>query len=418
MSDATKLAAELNTLIDSCIHCGLCLEACPTYRESKNEAESPRGRIYLMRALAEGRLEPDPGVTEHLDTCVGCRACETACPSAVRYGSLLERGRALYVEPQRPAGLRTKFWRPIIRQVLPYTNRFAAFTLPARVARKALIRKGKAPGWVPAPIARSLEVLPEPRPAPALPEWTPAVGEEKGVVAFLAGCAMPVLYGAVNQATVRMLAIAGYKVWTPPAAGCCGAIHLHDGDPDGAKALAKVNLAAFDRPDLTAVITNAGGCGAALHEYGELLADDPAWAERARAFAAKVQDFSQFLAGKLPAPKRPLDATVTYHDPCHLAHGQRVRQAPRDLLKAIPGLRFVELQESDWCCGGAGSYALLQPELSDKLLANKLRNVKATGASVLVTQNPPCLMQIERGLAADGYAIRLVHLAELLDELY
>lgn len=420
MSDAPeKLRQELSDLYSDCIHCGLCLENCPTYRETKNEAESPRGRIYLMRGLAEGRLQPGPGVTEHLDACVGCRACESACPAAVSYGSLLERARALYVEPGRPPGMRTRFWRPIIRQVLPYSDRFAAFTLPARLARRALVKRGRAAAWLPGVVGRSLEVLPDAQPYQPLPEWTPAVGPEKGVVAFLAGCAMPVLYSQVNQATVRMLARAGYRVWAPPAAGCCGAIHLHDGDPDGARGLARANLQAFDRPDLVAIISNAAGCGAALHEYGELLADDPALAERARAFSIKVQDFSQFLAGReLPPPPKPLDAIVTYHDPCHLAHGQGVRTAPRQLLKAIPGIRFVELPESDWCCGGAGSYALLQPEMSDRLLAHKLRHIKETGASMLVTQNPPCLMQIQRGLEADGHPIRLLHLAELLDELY
>jgi glycolate oxidase iron-sulfur subunit len=405
---------DLAALYDHCIHCGLCLSSCPTYRESGNEAESPRGRIYLMKGLAEGRLAPSAGVTEHLDACVGCRACESACPAGVAYGSLLERARAQFVEPHRSAGARTLFWRPLIRQVLPFRGRMAASTVPARLARKLLVKRGKAPGWLPPSLARSLEVLPAPQPGDRLPEWTPAVGPEKGVVAVLEGCAMSVLYRQVNLATARMLARAGYRVWAPPAAGCCGAIHLHDGDPEGARALARANLAAFDRPDLVAIISNAGGCGAALHEYAELLPDDP----RARAFSAKVQDFSQFLAAQDLPPARPLDATVTYHDPCHLAHGLKVRSAPRELLKRIPGIKYVELAEADWCCGGAGSYALLQPELSDKLLAHKLANVQATGASILVTQNPPCLMQVQRGLDQAGKPVRLVHLAQLLDELY
>jgi glycolate oxidase iron-sulfur subunit len=257
-------ANELETLYLDCIHCGLCLPACPTYRETGNEAESPRGRIYLMRALAEGRLQPDAEVTEHLDACVGCRACESACPAGVHYGDLLERARAQYVEPQRAPSLRTAFWRPVIRQVLPYRNRFAAMTLPATLARRWLVKGGRGPTWLPSALRRPLEVLPEPQVAGPLSEWTPAVGEEKGVVAFLAGCAMPVLYGATNHATVRMLARAGYRVWVPPAQGCCGAVSSHDGDRRSAQAMARRNVAAFEAAGVLAVVSNAAGCGAAL----------------------------------------------------------------------------------------------------------------------------------------------------------
>jgi glycolate oxidase iron-sulfur subunit len=416
---ADKLRRELQDLGNACIHCGLCLPVCPTYRETGNEAESPRGRLYLMRALVEGRIEPGPDPSSHLDACVGCRACETACPAGVAYGGLLERARALYVEPHRETSARTLFWRPIIRHVLPYRGRMAAFTLPARVARALLVRKGRAPGWLPAPIRRSLEVLPAGGVTLPLSEWTPALGAERGVVAVLEGCAAAVLYGAANHATVRMLARAGYRVWVPPKAGCCGAIQAHDGDRPGAQARAIANLQAFDRPDLVAIISNAGGCGAALHEMGDLLSDDPVWSERAKAFSAKVQDFSSFLAAQdLPPPTKVLNAVVTYHDPCHLAHGLGVREAPRRLLKALPGVQFVELEEADWCCGGAGSYALLQPELSDNLLAHKIQHVLATGATILVTQNPPCLMQIGRGLEQSGHPVQLLHLATLLDSLY
>lgn len=410
---------ELEKLYLDCIHCGLCLPACPTYRETGNEAESPRGRIYMMRALAEGRLEPSPGATAHLDSCVGCRACESACPAGVHYGELLERARSLYVEPQRPAGMRTAFWRPIIRGVLPHKDRFAVMTLPARLARRWLVKGGKAPGWLPAAMGRPLEVLPEPQVAPPLPEWTPAVGTERGVVAFLAGCAMPVLYGQANHATVRMLARAGYRVWVPPSQGCCGAASAHDGDRRGAQALARANVAAFEGHAVEAVISNAAGCGAALKGYPSLLEGDPEWEPRAKALAARARDFSEFLdAVGLPSAPREMPATVTYHDPCHLAHGQRVREAPRRLIRSVPGVRYTELTEADWCCGGAGSYTLLNPEMSDKLLAHKVRHIQECGAAIVVTANPPCLMQVGMGLARAGTPVRLLHLAEFLDEAY
>lgn len=396
----------------NCIHCGLCLESCPTYRESGDEAESPRGRIYLMRALAEGRLEP--AAYAALDSCVGCRACESACPSSVRYGDLLETARAAYVEPTRPAGLRTRFWRPLIRQVLPYRERFAVLAGSAQ-----LIKRLGLAGGLPQPLRRAISALPDAQPAEPLPEWTPAVGTERGVVALLAGCAMPVLYAGVNAATVRMLARAGYRVWVPRTQHCCGAVSAHDGDRERAKALARANVAAFERESLVAVVSNAAGCGAALKHYGELLADEPEWAARAAAIAARTRDLSEVLfeAG-LPAPARGLEAIVTYHDPCHLAHGQRVREAPRALLRAIPGIRFVELPEADWCCGGAGSYTLLQPDLSERLLAHKLENLRATAAQIVVTANPPCLMQIGMGLKREPNAPQLLHLAELLDRVY
>ena len=413
-------AGDLRGLLDACIHCGLCLPSCPTYRETGDEAHSPRGRIYLIRALEEGRLAPGPDVNAPLDGCVGCRACETACPAGMRYGALLERARDRYVEPSRPRDVRTTVWRPLLRQVLPFKGRMAAATLPGKLARRLLVREGRAPGWLPAALARPLELLPSAQPsAPAIPEWTPAIGEEKGVVAFLEGCAMPSLYPAVNGATVRLLARAGYRVWTPRAAGCCGAIHLHDGDLAGAAARARRNVAAFERHEVAAVITNAGGCGATLHEYGDLLAGDPAWAPRAAKLAGLATDLARFLVRVgLPAPTRPQAVRATWHDPCHLAHGLGVRAEPRELVKAMPGVTYVELPEADWCCGGAGSYTLLQPEMADKLLAHKVRHVRETGAEVLVTANPPCLMQIGRGLERDGAPVRIVHLAAFLDGFY
>jgi glycolate oxidase iron-sulfur subunit len=230
---------------------------------------------------------------------------------------------------------------------------------------------------------------------------------------------MPVLYGQVNHATVRMLARAGYRVWVPPSQGCCGAASAHDGDRQGAQALARANVAAFEGHAIEAVISNAAGCGAALKGYASLLEGDPEWEPRAEALAARARDFSEFLdAVGLPSASRAMPTTVTYHDPCHLAHGQRVREAPRRLIRSVPGVRYAELTEADWCCGGAGSYTLLNPEMSDKLLAHKVRHIQESGAAIVVTANPPCLMQVGMGLARAGTPVRLLHLAEFLDEAY
>lgn len=404
-------------LLSACIHCGLCLPRCPTYRETGDEAASPRGRLYLMRALEERRLQAGPEVNEHLDSCVGCRACETACPAGVRYGTLLERVRAQYVEPSRPASWAGQAWRGVVRHVLPHAPRLAAATIPGRLVKKLLVKQGRAPQWLPPGVGRALELLPDGPygPAPALPEWTVAIGPERGVVAFLPGCAGLALYAASAAAAVRLLARAGYRVWVPPGAGCCGAVQLHEGDRAGATEAARRNVNALAQHPFEAVISAAGGCTATLHEYGELLPEVSTSAH----LAAQVEDLASFLSRVgLPAPacERPL--RVTWHDPCHLAHGLGVRAAPRKLLQSIPGVTLVELPEADWCCGGAGTYTLKQPELSDRLLERKLAAIESTGAEVLLTANPPCLMQIARGLAQKGSPVRLLHIAEFIEGLY
>ncbi len=389
------------SLVDACIHCGLCLDACPTYAEIGAEPDSPRGRIYFMRALLEGRAQASADLTTHLDTCLGCRACETACPSGVEYGHLLETVRAKITEPQRPAGLRSGFWRLLIRRVMPDRRAFRLLTLPLR-----LLALGPT-HWLPAFLRRQVDMFPPAQPHGPLPHFTPAAAGKvyRGRAGFLAGCVMPVLYPAVNAAAVRLLADSGFDVVVPEEAGCCGAIQAHDGDAAGASVCVSGIAAAYAACDV--VVSNAAGCGAAMKGYPD-------------GFGARARDLSEALveadwqpSRKLLGPNgRPL--VVAYHDPCHLSHGQKVRSAPRELLRRC-GVRLVDVAEADYCCGGAGTYTLLQPDLSERLMVRKTRNLMATEPDVVVTANPSCMMQIRRGLLDTGNSVPVLHLAEILE---
>ncbi len=415
-----ELQAHLTALTDECIHCGLCLESCPTYALTGAEPDSPRGRLHLMKALLDGRLKPSAEVFGPFDRCLGCRACETACPSSVRYGHLLEEVRAEFVVPSRPRQGASAVWKAMLDHVVSHAGRMRLATAPVRLmARHAPDLQRAVARWLPPVLGRSVEMVAPSEPTPPLPEWVPAKGASRGTVAFLTGCAMDALYRPVNHATVRMLARAGYDVWMPRAQGCCGALHAHEGDRARAVAMLRTNLRAFDRPELVALVANSAGCGAAMKEYGSWLAPaDPDHAA-AVALAAKVKDASEFLMEVgLPVPDRTLALKAAYHDPCHLAHGQKIREAPRALLRQIPGLTLVPLAESDWCCGGAGSYAVLQPENSQQLLDRKLGHIRQAAPDVIVTGNPSCLMQIGLGLRQSGEPIELLHTMELLDRAY
>lgn len=380
--------AELRDALSKCIHCGLCLEACPTYGVTRDENESPRGRIRLVEALADGALAPDAETVAPLDRCLGCRACEPACPSGVPYGTILELARARFVEPHRPLGARRLLDRPLIRRVLPFPARLKPLALAGGVAKRLGLP-------LPAAARRALDCLPAVESA-RVPEWTPALGPSRGTVAFLAGCAGSVFYGPANRASVYLLARAGFDVWAPAAQGCCGAIAAHDGDEAGLRRAFRRNAAAFGARPFTALIANAAGCGAQLQRYPELAqeAGAPAW-------EGPAEDLTAFLDRVgLPAPEGPwpadLPRRVTYHDPCHLAHVQGVKAAPRRLLEALPEAALLPLADGDRCCGGAGSYALTQPELSDALLALKQEALLATGAELALSANPPCLAQLGR----------------------
>lgn len=391
-----------------CIHCGLCLPACPTYALTGSEVDSPRGRIYLMRHLLEEGLPPEPELSAPLDRCLGCRACETACPSAVPYGQLLEHVRSEVLPPQ---GKRT--WKALLDHVLVHPKRLQLATAPLRVMRHW------APaleGVLPRGIRRLAELTPSAAPLPTLPERVPAEGNRKGTIALLTGCAMEAFYGEVNRAAVRVFTRSGYDVLVPRSQGCCGALHAHDGDARRAREMMWRNVEAFAADEILAIAVTSAGCGAAMKDYPHLVPADHPEAERLRTFAAKVKDVSEVLSLIDLAPMtRELPGRATYHDACHLAHGQGVRKQPRDVLKQVPGLTWVELPQSDWCCGGAGSYALLQPDMSKALRDRKLEAIAATGASLIVTGNPSCLMQIGSGLSTHPGSPELLHTVQVVD---
>jgi len=394
-----------------CVHCGLCLSACPTYLELGTEMDSPRGRIYLMRGLAEGQLQPSAEVVEHLDLCLGCRACESACPSGVHYGELIE-GARVHLSGARERPPYKAMLTSLVLAVFTRRERLSAALAPLRLLQRTPLWR-----WL-RRLVPSAALLPAPQLAHPLPPETPAAGVERARVGLLTGCVNHVLFGATNAASARVLARNGCRVVVPPAAGCCGALHLHAGDREGARVRARAAIAAFPA-ELDAVVVNAAGCGAAMKEYGALLADDPLWAERARAFAARVRDITEVLA-ELPLvpPGIPIRTRATYHDACHLAHAQGVRQQPRALLRAIPGLELVELEESDLCCGSAGSYNLTEGAMARRLGARKAERIRATGASVVLAANPGCALQIAAQLARAGASVEVLHPVELLDRAY
>ncbi len=416
--DSVRAAIPSERLLE-CVHCGLCLEACPTYTELGSEADSPRGRIHLLRAVTDRRIPLAGPVVRHLDLCLGCRACETACPSGVRYGELIEGARAAIEEGTRRPLAGRLLRRVLVGAVLPYPRRLALALAPVRML-DLLGARALAARLLPGPLARALTLVPRARSGASLARWTeppPGVAVE-GAVGLLAGCVMPVFYPDVNATTARLLAAAGRRVFAPPA-GCCGAIHLHAGDRRRAAEHARRTIDAFASAapgaDLAAIVTNAAGCGAVMREYGALLADDPAYAPRARAFAARVCDVSELLAAAADRLRlAPLPMIATYHDACHLAHGQGVVAAPRSILGRIPGLDLRPLAEADCCCGSAGTYNLTEPAMAERLLARKVERILATGAQVLVTGNPGCMLQIAAGLRARGSAVEVLHTVEVV----
>lgn len=395
-----------------CVHCGICLPHCPTYRVLQQEMDSPRGRIYLMRAAGEGRIGLTENFVTHMDRCLGCRACESACPSGVPFGRLLEQVRG-QIERRVPRPLSRRLLGRLILGLFPSRRRLAvALRLLGLYQRTGLQRLVQRAGLLRAwPRLAALEAtLPALAASPTgrlEPRREPAAGA-RGTVGLLTGCVQSLLFPEVSRASADLLVHAGYTVVVPEAQGCCGALHLHWGARDEARRLARANVAAFAGLDW--VVTDAAGCGAALREYGMLLEDSP----EAVALGGRTRDVTELLVEALPGPRAPLPLRVTYHEPCHLAHGQRVRQAPRVLLAAIPGIELVELPESDLCCGAAGVYSILEPAIADRVLDQKLDRIAATGAQVVVSGNPGCLLQLRRGLARRRSAVRAHHPVELL----
>jgi glycolate oxidase iron-sulfur subunit len=396
----------------ACVHCGLCLSSCPTYLETGNENDSPRGRIYLMRAVQDGRLPVGGAAVRHIDLCLGCRACEAVCPSGVEYGELLEHTRD-HIEKRHRRSLFERFLRRVaIEKVFPFPSRMRLALLPAR-----LFRRLRAEKLLPRFAREALSLLPEKAWEVKLPEVSPAIGDSpRGRVGFVSGCVMSVLFGETNENSVRLLNDAGFDVVTPPAQGCCGALYAHGGNLPAARDCARRNIETFERYKLDAIIINAAGCGSTLKEYGHLLRDDPDWAVRAGQFSAKVSDLAQWLVARISEFRfRTSDfGRITYHDACHLAHAQRITKEPRDLVKAVAGDRFVELPESDVCCGSAGSYNLTEPEMAERLQRRKTGNILKTGANVVITTNPGCVLQIRAGLKKAGSNVEALHIADFL----
>jgi len=402
----------------ACIHCGLCLSSCPTYLETGNENDSPRGRIHLMRAVQEGRLPLGETAVRHVDLCLGCRACEAVCPSGVHYGELLEATRD-HIEKRHDRPLWQLFLRRFaIEGIFPFPERMELALLPAK-----LIQKLKLGPLLPKFAREALALLPDDGNAVRLPEVSPAnTASPRGRVGFISGCVMSVLFGETNAASVRLLNRVGFDVVTPPAQACCGALYAHGGNLEQARAAARRNIEVFEQLEIDAIIINAAGCGSTLKEYGHLLRGDPAWAARAAAFGRKVKDLVEWLHS-IPIGNRQSaigdHSRVTYHDACHLAHAQRITQPPRELVRAVAGASFVELPESDVCCGSAGSYNLTEPEMAERLQRRKTENILKTGAQIVVTTNPGCLLQIRAGLrkAGAGY-IEVLHIADYLDRCW
>jgi glycolate oxidase iron-sulfur subunit len=412
--------------VNQCVHCGLCLAYCPTFSELGTEMDSPRGRIFLVKSLAEGRIGLSDPTVEHLSLCLDCRACETVCPSGVPYGQLIEAAKA-EIERQRPGGVGRRAFRWLNFGLLlghPRVLALAAAGLRVYQASglQALVRRTRLARLLPGTLSAWEALLPSIPPAAdraPLPALIPAEGRRRARVAMLTGCVQSVVFGAHNRATAHVLARNGCEVVAPVGQGCCGALNAHGGDHVRALAMARRTIETFEAAGAEAVIVNTSGCGAHMKAYGTLLAGEPAWAERAARFARTVQDLAEFLAREpLRGPLHAVPMTVTYHDPCHVVHGQKIRRQPRELLAQVPGLQLVELPESDWCCGSAGIYNLTQPEMADRLLRRKVRNVQSTGAQAVVTANPGCILQIQAGLRSQGRELPVLHLVEILDRAY
>lgn len=415
----TRTTAEL---IADCVHCGFCLPACPTYRSWGNEPDSPRGRIDLMKGLEEGTLPFDDSVVEHIDACLGCLACVPACPSGVRYDLLIESTRAK-IEENYPRSPADRAFRELIFSVMPYPRRLAALSVPlllyVRSGLQRVVRSSKVLDRLFARFAALEALIPQvsfTSVSGAPPRDVAAKGALRGRVALIAGCVQRAFFPNVNAATLRVFAAEGFDVVVPRGQGCCGALSLHSGRADEARRFARALIECFEQHWVEAFIVNAAGCGSVLKQYGELFADDPAWRERAERFAERVVDVNEFLARYEPvAPRQPMPMRVAYHDACHLAHGQRVREQPRALLRTIPQLELVEIPDGDQCCGSAGVYNLLEPQSAREIGERKVDNIESVAPDMLASPNPGCTLQVTSLLRKRGKTLLAAHPMEILD---
>ena len=417
------------SVVQQCMHCGLCLPTCPTYVATKEERHSPRGRISLMRAIADDRLEMSRAFAEEMYFCLGCLACMSACPAGVNYAELFEHARAeaeatgLLRNPKR--NLIRAFairWMFMDHSRLQWVGR--VLRLYQQLGLQALVRGSKVLKLFPKRLQELEAITPDIQPAftdDLVAPVTPARARRRYRVAMLTGCAQDLIFSNINRDTVTVLSRNGCEVVTPPDQLCCGSLHAHNGEWDLACELARKQIRRIPPGQFDAIITNAGGCGSHLKHYSKLLANDPDFVEEARLWDRKVKDIHEWLVEiglEAPAPKAGADRIVTYHESCHLAHGQKITAQPRQILSMIPGIRVVELPESNWCCGSAGVYNITQPEMAGQLLERKLKHIRSTGADTVATGNPGCLLQLVNGAKQQGWTLRVVHPITLLAEAY
>jgi glycolate oxidase iron-sulfur subunit len=411
-----------SALIDDCVHCGFCLPACPTYVLWGEEMDSPRGRIYMMKKSAQGEAPLDQRFRLHMDNCLGCMACMTACPSGVQYDKLIEDTRA-QVERNIPRPTGDRLFRKLLFATFPYAGRLRLLALPALVYQRSglqkLIRTLGVLRFVPKRIAAMESLLPQVQTNlfRHLPKRIAPASVPRRRVGMLAGCVQQVFFQHVNEATARVLAAEGCEIVIPPSQPCCGALMVHSGLEEEAADLARKMICAFESLNVETVVINAAGCGSTMKEYGHILRDDPAWAARAASLSAKCKDISEILCD-LPAlaPRHPLSMRIAYHDACHLRHAQGIYEQPRQLLSTIPGLEVVEVEEANLCCGSAGIYNLLNPEPANQLGDRKVEKLLATKAEAVVSANPGCLLQLMSGLRRRGLqTLPTFHMVELLD---
>ncbi len=416
-------AAIARKLFRQCVHCGLCTSTCPTYAELGDENDGPRGRIQLMRLVAEGRTELTGRMRRHLQLCLDCRSCETACPSGVQFGRMIEPFRLAMRECDGRLESRFDWFRELVLlRLIPHARRMRRLLAGVRLSQRAglfgLAGKLGLLNRLPGRLGRVIRLLPPPRkPGPRLPKFLPAIGRKRARVAFFVGCVADSLYRHVHWATLRVLQHNGCDVFVPQGQGCCGAIHLRSGDGLGARRLADANLVAFELDRCDAIVVNHSGCGAMMKGYGKHWRDG-LQPHRER-FADKVKDVHEFLdaLGPVPPPGR-IEAIATYHDACQLGHAQQISAAPRRLLDTIPGLQLRELPETDICCGSACTYNITEPQMSDRLGSRKMENILGTGAEIVLTADAGCMLQIAREIRENGHSLSVMHPMELLDSSY
>jgi glycolate oxidase iron-sulfur subunit len=406
-------------LIDQCVHCGFCLPVCPTYVLWNEEMDSPRGRIYLMKLADEGKSDMNPQWVSHFDSCLGCMACMTACPSGVDYSKLIEATRA-QIERNHHRSIAEKLYRRFIFSLFTNPNRLRLMRLPLLAYQKsgaqALLRRTGILNLFPKQLRAMETLMPPLGPSESIPTVTPPQGAKRARVGLLLGCVQREFFPQVNAATARVLAAEGCEVVAPQDQPCCGALLVHAGEEAAAVVLARKTIDAFERANVDTIITNAAGCGSNVKEYAHLLRDDPQYAARAKAFSSKCKDITEFLAGIEPRAERsPLRLRVAYHDACHLQHAQGIRVQPRSLLASIPGIALTEIPESAVCCGSAGIYNLVQPDAANALGDRKAQLIAPLNVDVIATGNPGCLLQLQSALARSGRKIPVVHTIQLLD---